>query len=59
MEETLALMGRDFWPYGLEPNRRTLDKMLDYMRKQGLLPEDYKPRLEDLFASNTLKVFGV
>ncbi len=59
MEETLALMGRDFWPYGLEPNRRTLEKMLDYMRKQGLLPEDYKPRLEDLFASNTLKVFGV
>jgi 4,5-dihydroxyphthalate decarboxylase len=59
MEETLGMMGRDFWPYGLELNRKTLEKMLEYMCKQGLLPEDYQPCLEDLFAPNTLKTFGV
>ena len=59
MEETFALMGKDFWPYGLEPNRKTLGKLLQYMREQGLLPEDYKPQLEELFAPNTLEAFGV
>lgn len=59
MEETFALMGRDFWPYGLEQNRKTLGKLLQYMREQGLLPEDYKPQLEELFAPNTLEAFGL
>jgi 4,5-dihydroxyphthalate decarboxylase len=59
MEETFTLMGRDFWPYGLEPNRKTLEKLLQYMREQGLLREDYKPQPEDLFAPNTLGAFGI
>ena len=59
MEETFALMGRDFWPYGLEPNRKTLSKLLQYMREQGLLPEDYKPQPEELFAPSTLEAFGI
>jgi 4,5-dihydroxyphthalate decarboxylase len=59
MDETFALMSKDFWPYGLEPNRKTLSKLLQYMREQGLLPEDYKPELEELFAPNTLDTFGI
>ncbi len=59
MEQTFALMGQNFWPYGLEPNRKTLSKLLEYMREQGLLPEDYKPELEELFAPNTLEAFGI
>ena len=59
MEEAFAVMGRDFWPYGLEPNRKTLGKLLQYMREQGLLREDFKPQLEDLFAPNTLGAFAI
>ena len=30
LERTQALMGQDFWPYGIGPNRKTLSLMLDY-----------------------------
>jgi 4,5-dihydroxyphthalate decarboxylase len=59
MEETFACMGRDFWPYGLEPNRKAIDKVIQYMHEQGLLPEAFRPSLETLFAPNTLGAFGV
>jgi 4,5-dihydroxyphthalate decarboxylase len=30
------LFGRDFWPYGVEPNRRTLETFLGYAFEQGV-----------------------
>ena len=30
------LVGEDFWPYGVEPNRQTLDRLLGYHHAQGL-----------------------
>jgi 4,5-dihydroxyphthalate decarboxylase len=33
-----ALMGEDFWPYGLEANRKTLDVFLRHHHAQGLSP---------------------
>ena len=35
-EDTAALMGDDFWPYGVEPNRATLETFLRYSHEQGL-----------------------
>lgn len=59
LESTFAVMGKDFWPYGLTPNEKTIRKFLQYMHEQGLLPESFKPEVKDLFAPNTLKSFGV
>jgi 4,5-dihydroxyphthalate decarboxylase len=30
------LMGHDFWPYGVEPSRKTLETFLSYHHRQGL-----------------------
>lgn len=59
MEATFALMGGDFWPYGLEANKKTIVKLMQYMHEQGLLPEDFNPSVEELFAPNTHGAFGV
>ncbi|NUB45860.1 ABC transporter substrate-binding protein [Fertoebacter nigrum] len=55
VEEAVALMGDDFWPYGLEPNRRVLETFLRYHREQGLstgrlTPDDlFAPEMQDEF----------
>jgi 4,5-dihydroxyphthalate decarboxylase len=36
VEEVEQLMGEDWWPYGIEPNRHVLDTFLGYHHKQGL-----------------------
>lgn len=59
LESTMAIMGDDFWSYGLEANRSVFVKFLEYMHLQGLLPADFNPAPEDLFAPNTLTSFGV
>ncbi|MGW5371114.1 4,5-dihydroxyphthalate decarboxylase [Streptomyces sp. NPDC004009] len=35
-EENQALLGEDWWPYGLTANRKTLDTFLRYHHEQGL-----------------------
>ena len=57
VEETEALMGRDFWPYGLDANRPTLETFLRYHHEQGLSPRRLRP--EDLFAPETLESFKI
>ena len=57
VEETRALMGEDFWPYGLEPNAHTLETFLRYSYEQGLAKRLLKP--EELFAPETLESFKV
>ena len=52
-EDTRALMGDDYWPYGLDANRKTLDAFLRYHHAQGLSPRAMK--LEDLFLPSTLE----
>jgi len=46
------MMGDDPWPYGLEPNRKTLETFLRYHHEQGLSPRRLSP--EELFAPETL-----
>jgi 4,5-dihydroxyphthalate decarboxylase len=50
---TRALLGDDYWPYGLEANRATLRTFLDYAYAQGLAARRLQP--EELFAPETLE----
>jgi 4,5-dihydroxyphthalate decarboxylase len=47
VEEIDELFGGDCWPYGIEPNRPTLEALVIYMVEQGLIPEAIP--LEKLF----------
>jgi 4,5-dihydroxyphthalate decarboxylase len=57
VEETRQLMGHDFWPYGVEANRTTLEVFLRYAREQGLSNRNMD--VDELFAKETLHVFHV
>jgi 4,5-dihydroxyphthalate decarboxylase len=48
-----ALAGEDFWPYGIEPNRPTLEAFLQYGFEQGVAKRRLK--VEELFAPETLE----
>lgn len=52
LDETRALMGRDFWPYGIEANRTTLSLMLGYAFRHGTV--DRLLRLDEVFVPSTL-----
>jgi 4,5-dihydroxyphthalate decarboxylase len=47
-EATEALMGKDFWRYGLEANRAVLETQIRWSFEQGLIPR--RPALEEIFA---------
>jgi hypothetical protein len=51
-EKNRALMGDNFWPYGIEANRKTLEVCLRHHQEQGLLKRSYT--VEELFAPETL-----
>ena len=51
-ERTAAMMGADFWPYGIEPNRQVLATFARYATAQHLVAEPPAP--ESLFAPETL-----
>ena len=53
-EETAALMGEDFWPYGVEANRATLETFIRYAHRQGLIPEP--PDVDSIFPASTREV---
>ena len=45
--------GEDFWPYGIGPNRRTLEAFLQYAHEQGVCAR--RLEVEELFAPETLE----
>ena len=57
VEDTRALMGDDYWPYGIERNRRTLQTFLRYHHEQGLSKRPLKA--EELFAPETMEAFKI
>jgi 4,5-dihydroxyphthalate decarboxylase len=57
VEEARALLGEDWWPYGLEANRHVLETFLRYHHEQGLSKRRLAP--EELFARETLESFRV
>jgi 4,5-dihydroxyphthalate decarboxylase len=50
--EAKALMGEDYWPYGLEANRHTIQTFAQYHHDQGMSQRLVKP--EELFAASSL-----
>ncbi len=55
--ETEELMGRDYWPYGYEPNIGALSTFLRYHRQQGLSKRLLTPK--ELFAPESLESFRI
>jgi 4,5-dihydroxyphthalate decarboxylase len=51
------LMGADFWPYGLERNRKVLDTFLRHHHSQGLSSRRLRP--EELFHPSTTESFKI
>jgi 4,5-dihydroxyphthalate decarboxylase len=57
VEEAKALMGEDYWSYGLEANAETLSTFLRYHHEQGLSRRRYEPK--ELFAPEATEEFVI
>jgi 4,5-dihydroxyphthalate decarboxylase len=57
VEEARREMGDDFWPYGLDRNRKALDTFLRYHFEQGLSKRLLTP--DELFAPEALEFFKI
>jgi 4,5-dihydroxyphthalate decarboxylase len=53
-EDTRRLMGENFWPYGIEANRRELELVMRYTHEQGLVKR--RLEFEELFHPSTLRL---
>jgi len=53
-EDTRALMGDNFWSYGVEANRKELDLVMRYTHEQGLTKR--RSKVEEIFHPSTLKL---
>ena len=56
-EDTRDLMTEDYWPYGVEPNRKNLETLNGYLFEQGLIQQ--KLNLDELFANETVEAFKI
>ena len=57
IEATQVLMGDDYWPYGLEPNRHNLETLMRYSREQGIAERSVP--VEELFVPTTLDDYRI
>ena len=53
-KDTMAVMGKDFWSYGVHENRREIEALTQYAHEQGLT--DRKVAVEELFAPSTFEI---
>ena len=51
--ENQEVLGKDWWPYGIDANRKTLDACLRYHFEQGLTKRHYT--IEDIFVPELLE----
>lgn len=56
-ELTVSLMGENYWAYGVEANKVTLEAATQYAYEQGLASR--KVAIEELFAPTTLEEFKI
>ena len=52
INEDLALLGEDWWPYGIQANRKAIDVILRYHFEQGITKRLFT--IEDIFAPELL-----
>jgi 4,5-dihydroxyphthalate decarboxylase len=55
--ETMALMGEDFWKYGIAKNLPEIEALTQYIHEQGLA--DRKVKVEELFHPSTFEISKV
>jgi 4,5-dihydroxyphthalate decarboxylase len=53
LEATRKIMGENFWPYGIEVNRKTLETLFRYSYEQGLCSRELT--IEELFHPSSLE----
>ena len=53
LEEEQEIIGRDWYPYGIEQNRPSIEALLQYAHEHGLTGRRVK--LEELFAPSTMR----
>jgi len=53
LEEEQEIIGRDWFPYGIEQNRPSLEALLQYAHEQGLTGR--RITIEELFAPSTMR----
>src|SRR5882757_2344377 len=56
-KETMAVMGSDFWKYGVHENMHEIEALTQYAFEQGLI--ERKPAVEELFAGPTFEMAKV
>jgi 4,5-dihydroxyphthalate decarboxylase len=56
-EDTREAMTADYWPYGVEPNRKNLETLHGYLLEQGLIKQ--RLNLGELFAKETVEAFKI
>jgi len=52
VEDARSVMGKNYWPYGVQSSRPTLEALTEYLVEQRLAPR--RVSVEELFAPNTL-----
>lgn len=57
VEETVSLMGDDWWPYGVAANRKAIETFLRYHHAQGL--SSRLLTVEELFAPECFEAFRI
>ncbi|WP_436663783.1 ABC transporter substrate-binding protein [Alicyclobacillus acidoterrestris] len=57
VERTKEIMGEDFWPYGIEQNRASLEAAILYSYEQGMIHRQIP--LDELFVSSTFESFTI
>ncbi|MCX7623673.1 MAG: hypothetical protein N2Z82_07995 [Thermomicrobium sp.] len=57
VDRTRALLGDDYWSYGVEANRHVLETAIRYAYEQGLIARRFT--VEELFAPSTLEEFVI
>jgi len=56
-QDTMALMGRDFWAYGIEENTREITALARYLHEQGLI--DRQVDVTELFHPSMFEISRV
>ena len=57
VEDTIATLGKAWWPYGVEANRTVIETFTRYHFEQGLTPRQLK--IDEMFAPETFAEFKI